>query len=228
MSSLQVVADDAATPSPLLGALAQNDSKGCGAVMRTAPFGWIPCDRSDFSAWIVPSALKAAGYTHGHVTGQVSAAALTLMIHQLICDLGLDASIVRSIQGIERLDGADETVQAFKGAVRSAKRFPRDQDVLESLGQGWTAEEALAISVYCALSFPEEAQILDALSLGVSHSGDSDSTGSICGNILGALHGVEALPTYLLSGLEGLSAIKHLGEEFVRTFAPGKEAMFTA
>ena len=35
----------------------------------------------------------------------------------------------------------------------------------------------------------------EAVALAVNHSGDSDSTGAIAGNICGALYGVEAIPT---------------------------------
>ncbi|MBK7394416.1 MAG: ADP-ribosylglycohydrolase family protein [Chloracidobacterium sp.] len=39
-----------------------------------------------------------------------------------------------------------------------------------------------------------ENQFNDALLLAVNHSGDSHSTGVITGNILGTLHGVDAIP----------------------------------
>jgi ADP-ribosylglycohydrolase len=60
---------------------------------------------------------------------------------------------------------------------------------METLGGGWVAEEALAMAVAAALTHPGPDQVLDALAFAVTHSGDSDSTGAICGNILGALHG---------------------------------------
>ncbi|MBK8809431.1 MAG: ADP-ribosylglycohydrolase family protein [Acidobacteria bacterium] len=60
------------------------------------------------------------------------------------------------------------------------------------LGGGWVGEEALAISIYCSLV--SENDLSGALLLAVNHSGDSDSTGAITGNILGALHGIGAIP----------------------------------
>ncbi len=38
--------------------------------------------------------------------------------------------------------------------------------------------------------------------LAVNHGGDSDSTGSIAGNLLGAMHGVRAIPSEWLEALE--------------------------
>ena len=52
------------------------------------------------------------------------------------------------------------------------------------------AEEALSISVYCALTATD---FRDGVLNAVSHSGDSDSTGAITGNILGTYLGVTAI-----------------------------------
>lgn len=52
----------------------------------------------------------------------------------------------------------------------------------------------------------------------MSHSGDSDSTGAICGNILGAQHGLAVIPPEYLDGLEGCEPITALGKQFVDLF----------
>ena len=85
------------------------------------------------------------------------------------------------------------------------------QAIVEGLGGAWIGEEALAIAVYCALVYPRHDQVLEALSLAVSHGGDSDSTGAICGNILGALHAAAALPRHLVESVEGRMSIERLG-----------------
>jgi ADP-ribosylglycohydrolase len=51
------------------------------------------------------------------------------------------------------------------------------------------------------------------LLLAVNHGGDSDSTGSIAGNLLGAMHGLDALPRDLLDELEGRDVIERLARE---------------
>ena len=60
------------------------------------------------------------------------------------------------------------------------------------LGLGWVAEEALAIGVYASLK--AEGDFEAGVRAAVNHSGDSDSTGSMAGQILGTIVGVEALP----------------------------------
>ena len=53
------------------------------------------------------------------------------------------------------------------------------------------AEEALAIAVYCALRY--ENDFSAGIIASVNHDGDSDSTGAIAGNILGALCGYDMI-----------------------------------
>ena len=62
---------------------------------------------------------------------------------------------------------------------------------------------------------------MDALSLAVSHGGDSDSTGSICGNILGALWGEAWLPEMLASQLEGRDTMMELADDFIYAITGG-------
>lgn len=70
---------------------------------------------------------------------------------------------------------------------------------METLGAGWVAEEALAIAVY---STRVAADFADGVLLAVNHSGDSDSTGSMTGNLLGVLYGLQVIPSRWLEALE--------------------------
>lgn len=71
------------------------------------------------------------------------------------------------------------------------------------------AEEVLAIALYCALvAETTEAAIL----LAVNHGGDSDSTGSIAGQIVGALHGEESIPELWLKRLDLRQAIEGVAQ----------------
>jgi ADP-ribosylglycohydrolase len=84
---------------------------------------------------------------------------------------------------------------------------------VEAIGQGWAAEEALAIAVCCALAHPGPGEVRPALQLAVNHSGDSDSTGAICGNLLGAWHGETALPADWVTEVEGRGTILELADD---------------
>jgi ADP-ribosylglycohydrolase len=105
-----------------------------------------------------------------------------------------------------------ETYAALDAALALADQpGPATPERVESLGAGWVAEEALAIAVYCALAHPGDLRA--ALVLAANHSGDSDSTAAICGNLLGAALGEEALPEDWLRELEGRETIETLADD---------------
>jgi len=62
------------------------------------------------------------------------------------------------------------------------------------------AEKALAIGIYC--SSVAEDDFKKRVLLSVNHSGDSNSTESITGNLLGAVCGFDTIPENWLSALE--------------------------
>jgi ADP-ribosylglycohydrolase len=81
------------------------------------------------------------------------------------------------------------------------------------------AEEALAIALYCALVAPDFAS---AVRLAVNHGGDSDSTGAITGNLLGASLGEEAIPTAWRDAVEIRAEIERMADELYESFVePG-------
>jgi ADP-ribosylglycohydrolase len=195
---------------------AVNSSKGCGTVMRSAPFGlvagWTPDEADRHSA-------DAARITHGHPTAAASAGVFARIVRLVLASGDLLQSVFAGLLSLEVRTGlySDEaTADALMWALNAATTGAPSPQRIEEFGGGWIAEEALGIAVYCALVYPGEHQILDALSLAVSHSGDSDSTGAICGNLLGALHGEAALPAALVARLEGLPTITRVADALAR------------
>ena len=183
-----------------------NHSKGCGGVMRVAPIGLYFCD------WRVPPSevarigADAAAVTHGHELGYIPAAALTYIIHALTSGRALNvASAAReSVAAVEALFPQAKHMPEFRAimekALSLAGEVRKDTEAIRELGEGWVAEEALAIAVYCAVKY--ETDFEKAIVASVNHSGDSDSTGSITGQILGALLGCDALPDFWVKDLE--------------------------
>jgi ADP-ribosylglycohydrolase len=103
-----------------------------------------------------------------------------------------------------------ETLDAIEKAENLAKFRPRERSALRELGKGFVAEEALAMALYCALG---AKNFEDGVILAVNHSGDSDSTGTITGNLLGAAAGVEAIPERWLAHLELRSTIEAIADD---------------
>lgn len=205
-----------------LGSAAENNSKGCGGVRRSAPIGLFP----PWEQWVTDHdvfdiAAEAAGYTHGHPTGQLASGAFAVLIRALLRGESLNAAVDAMLAELRSRRGHEETSAKIELASRWADGGAGKTSLIETLGGGWVAEEALAIAVYAAKSHQEPDQVLDALAFAVTHSGDSDSTGAICGNILGAMHGEASLPPELLFKVEGRAAIAELADDFVLEFTQG-------
>jgi ADP-ribosylglycohydrolase len=110
-------------------------------------------------------------------------------------------------------------VARLESALRLAGGRLSPEALVSELGAGWVAEEALAVALYAVLAtVPEkgtttaaggaEAHFRAAIAVAVNHSGDSDSTASIAGNILGAHYGEQCLPAGWLSALEAPEVIR--------------------
>ncbi|MFF7235402.1 ADP-ribosylglycohydrolase family protein [Streptomyces collinus] len=181
------------------------DSKGCGTVMRSAPFGLAAPADTAFAM-----AARGAQITHGHPTGYYAAGALAAVVAHLVAGESLEGAVLRTLRLLERHPGHQETTTALREALDLAADGAPTARKVETLGEGWVAEQALAVAVYCALAEP---RVSDALLLAVNHSGDSDSTGSICGNLLGTLHGDVGLPHPWVERVEGRPRIAALADD---------------
>jgi ADP-ribosylglycohydrolase len=191
----------------------RNDSKGCGTVMRAAPIGIVcaalPAGRALALRW----GAESGAITHGHPTGQLAAAALAMLIAELVNGQPLAAALESVRIALAEHSEAEELRAALEHAMHLAASAPNSSDALRKLGGGWIAEEALAIALYCALSAPD---LPSALFLSVNHDGDSDSTGSITGNLVGCLYGQASIPEALLQHLELRSVIEQVAEDLGR------------
>jgi ADP-ribosylglycohydrolase len=187
------------------------DSKGCGAVMRSAPFGLV----ATYDHVAFQQAARAAQITHGHPTGYYAAGALAAIIANLVAGDSLEGAVLRAMWLLARYPGHEETTAALRRAVEAAGDHQvAPPERVEKLGAGWVAEEALSIAVFCAL-YP--GRVETKLLMAVNHSGDSDSTGAICGNLLGARYGDHSLPREWLQQVEGRARIAVLADDLGAT-----------
>lgn len=183
-----------------------NDSKGCGGVMRVAPAGLVAAGDPDLAFRL---GCESAAITHGHPTGYLAAGVFAAIICRLVAGETLPAAIWASRDHLLDRSDAGETLAAVNRALAKARAEPLGIEGA-GLGEGWIAEETLAISLYCALLEPDfERAVIRA----INHSGDSDSTGAIAGNLLGAALGIQAIPTRWLDQLELRAEIDRLAED---------------
>ena len=202
-----------------------NNSKGCGGVMRAAPVGLYGavapkylCSAGQEMSAVFDLGCKIAAITHGHPSGYLPAGTLAAIIFAIISGHTLVEAIEKTIFMLKKAKGHEETLEAITLAIKmgNSKTIKPGPAAIEKIGRGWVGEEALAISLYCALS--SEGDFARGVCLAVNHSGDSDSTGAITGNILGALHGMKAIPERWLDDLELKDVIEEVAGDLLMLF----------
>ena len=99
-------------------------------------------------------------------------------------------------------------------AITLSKNFRPDLENIEVIGRGWSGDETLAIALYCALRHFENFE--NALIAAVNHPGDSDSTGAVTGNIIGAAIGYEAIPQSFKDDVELHDVMLHMADDLYR------------
>lgn len=96
-------------------------------------------------------------------------------------------------------------------AIELAHEDMDDASAIEQLGRGWIAEEAIAIAIYCVSKYRHN--LSEALIAAVNHDGDSDSTGAIAGNMIGAIVGYSGITKEWLENLECKDIIYQLATD---------------
>jgi ADP-ribosylglycohydrolase len=184
-----------------------NDRKGCGGVMRVAPVGLAGLSEP------FEIGCRSAAVTHGHPSGWLAAGCLAQIIDSMFNGSELLDAAGLALDGVRQERRSDEVASSIEAALELAAVGSPSAERVESLGGGWVAEEALAIGLYCALvaeSFEHGVR------LAATHSGDSDSTGSITGQLLGARWGPDGIPERWLADLELRDVIEQVADDLYR------------
>ncbi|MBF8700739.1 ADP-ribosylglycohydrolase family protein [Pseudomonas putida] len=193
--------------SERLGMVAENNSKGCGALVRVAPCAFF-ANAFDYAS-------QSGRLTHGHPTGYL-AAGLFADILQRVVDRqdSLEHAVTQSLAKYGHVPGIEETRSLvervmfffYEGYTPSPQR-------IDDFAGGWGAEQVLAIGLWCALT---ARSFEDGVIAAVNHSGDSSSTGLVVGHLLGAQYGVAAISDRWLERLELRQVIAQVAEDVER------------
>lgn len=185
-----------------------NNSKGCGGVMRTAPAGLMYYKNPKIA---FETGARCAAITHGHPGGYLPGGVQAAIIANLIQGKNLEEAVDNSVEILKTYDGNEDTTRLIKKAKELANSDVDPEDAIKEIGEGWVGDEAIAIAVYCALKSPDNFE--KAILMSVNHDGDSDSTGAITGNILGAYLGIEAIPQKWISSVELSTELTQLAQD---------------
>ncbi|MET9320188.1 ADP-ribosylglycohydrolase family protein [Streptomyces sp. NPDC003038] len=204
-------------------------AQDAAAAARSAPFGllvgWDP-------ALVLQLAVECAAQSHGHPTAYLSAGAFAVIVHGLTRGDSLDSAVQRTLGLLGSRPAHQPVTDALQRALSAVTLGSPGPAAVEALApsdghdgadgpggpDGRTAEDALAVALYCALVAEDVAH---GLRLAVNHGGDSAATGALCGALLGALHGETALPAAWLADLEGRATLLELCDDFALEMTQG-------
>ena len=212
----------------------ENTSCGCGGVMRTAPMALLSY-MHDYGngdrLFCDMCAAEAARITHKHPLGFIPSAILNDILMEIMKDgehseHALEYYVKHALENLPEIkskeDGGkkygelwgkyiEKQEELINKALDLAGSDMPDHEAIESIGGGWTGHEALAIAIFSAARHRNSFE--DAIISSVNHSGDSDSTGAVCGNIMGCLLGRKAIPGYYTDNLELLDVIEEIATD---------------
>lgn len=180
--------------------------------MRVAPIG-IYSGAHPKSIDMVGAGLiagMAADLTHKHPLSTLSSIALGMLVSDLITHDRIDREkfrfiVVNRVLKLIELQGLknehfDFLNQLIIKALELAESNVSDTDAIRQLGEGWIAEETLAIAIFSVTRYIDDFE--KCIVCAVNHDGDSDSTGAVAGNIIGAILGYSAIPQKYKTTLE--------------------------
>ena len=186
--------------------------QGCGGVMRVAPIGIFSAANPKLLN--LEHAGYLAGYaadiTHKHPLSTYSSMALAMIVADCIAHDNVDREMFRFIvmERVFKLLGLyfkeDRHLAELRTLAQKALDLAvsdrADTDAIYILGEGWVAEETLAIAIFSVMRYIDDFE--KCICCAVNHSGDSDSTGAVAENIIGGILGYNAIPEKYKPNLE--------------------------
>lgn len=196
---------------------ADNDSKGCGSIMRAAPVGLFYAGDPE-KAFDV--GCQSGRLTHGNPTGYLAAGMLSASVSLLSQGKELADTlpeVMRILQKHEHYEGVKRAViRAIDEAVTDREAWR----AMKRIGKGWVAEETYALAIYCLL---KTGTLKDAVIMACNQDGDSDSCGSVCGNMAGAMYGADAVPCSWSHKLECGGLVTSLAQNLYKIHETAKQ-----
>ena len=170
------------------------ESKGCGSAMRAATIGYF-CQHH-------PERLRQVAHatgicTHGHPTADAACIATAYLVKLILDGESPEVLIDRMLKFTSGI--SDEFDRAIL-KVRECLPLTDEEKALSCLGEGWVAEEAVTLALYCFLRYPDDYR--SAVLRGANTNGDSDTVACIAGALAGARVGTKGIPSGWIQRIE--------------------------
>jgi ADP-ribosylglycohydrolase len=161
-------------------------SKGCGSAMRVASIGYF-YQRDERRLREIAKASSLI--THGHPAAIAASVGAAYAVKLALDDVPV-ADYLRLISEFTD-DMSDEFAQALRRVAHVAA-WTDEEAAMAHIGQGWVAEEAVALALYCVIRYPNDYTA--CVRRAANGDGDTDSVACIAGSIMGARLGLDAIP----------------------------------
>ena len=188
-----------------------NKSKGNGGLMRVAPVGLFFGSNVSFDI-----GMKIASITHGHHNGYLSAGVFSYLISKIIEGAEIEEAAISALKELKKYKNHKRCFKVISAALMHVEKNTSIRRTINSIGEGWVGEEAIALSIFFACKFKNDFK--SALLAAVNNGGDSDTLGSITGNILGAYLGLKRIPKYWANKIEEKDLITTLSQDLLKRY----------
>ncbi|MEG0086062.1 MAG: ADP-ribosylglycohydrolase family protein, partial [Niameybacter sp.] len=183
-----------------------NNSKKCGTVIRIAPVGLVESEEDVFEV-----GSRVGVITHGHPSAYLASGTLATLIFYLVEGFSLQESIEKAIDQLKLYEHHESCLKCIEKAIVLAQNDKSSRENLQAFGDGFMAEDALGMALYCSLSSPDNFE--EALKLAINQNGNSNSAAAITGQILGTYLGMEAINPKLIEILEICKEVEQVAED---------------
>ena len=173
-----------------------NSFKDPSCLARVAPVGLF-LHEDPATAFAV--AARLAAITHGNPSGYLAAGAYACIIAEVLNGKNLDVAVQRALLQLKQYYYIDEVNDVLEYALHLSECGDDWKQSIMLIGEGETAEDVLAMAVYCALKADSYEE---AVRMAANCGGISSSIACVCGSIAGAMVGGNGIPAEWQHNLE--------------------------
>ena len=136
---------------------------------------------------------------------------MTNLIERLEFRSIISRALTKTIEIVAESKYAEKFIAILQKSLDLANSSLTDREAIAQLGEGWVAEETVAIALFCVMRHIRDFE--GCIVAAVNHDGDSDSTGAVAGNIIGAILGYTGIPEKFRNNLELLEPILSVADD---------------
>ncbi|MGY1771964.1 ADP-ribosylglycohydrolase family protein [Blastococcus sp. SYSU D00813] len=171
-------------------------SKGAHGLVRTLPTALLEFETGEAFNF----ASDIAALTHGSPRGYEAAGSGAVIVSALISTGGPPSGLEQALGALSDTAATEHSLDLLHRALEDGRSRPHDVSVLRGYAVDKSAPATLSAAVYVLSSFMGSDDVAGALHFAGRAGGSG--VAAVSGAMLGALHGVDALPVDLLSRAE--------------------------